>query len=150
MCRIYVHNTGTAAWYSLTWRCANLTGEMLDNGGCDIRLNFRKARVLSPEGELARQAELRLLPVIAREPEVVGMVARRQVDCRLEVVGVPRHDDIREQGEGTRDGAQLFRRAAVFRCDHAVMNGALKTMDRHVSSWRIAPLDQPGRHASSL
>jgi hypothetical protein len=53
-------------------RNADLTGEVLDNGGCDIRLNLRKARVLSPEGELAHQAEFRLPPVVNRKPEVVG------------------------------------------------------------------------------
>ena len=53
-------------------RNADLTGEVHDNGGCDIRLNLGKTRVLSPEGELAHQAELRLLSVVDREPEVVG------------------------------------------------------------------------------
>ena len=85
-------------------------------------------------GEIERQDAAHVDVVVSdwRKPaeHVVGMVARCQVDCRLEVVGVPRHDDIREQGEGTRDGAELFRRAAVFRRDHAVMDGALKAVDR--------------------
>ena len=93
--------------------------------------SVKQARSVAGEIERQNAAHVDVLVADWRKPteHVVGMVARCQVDCRLEVVGIPRHDDIREQGEGTRDGAQLFRRAAVFRRDHAVMNGALKTVD---------------------
>jgi hypothetical protein len=53
-------------------RNADLMGEVLDNGRCDVRLDLGKACVFSPEGELAHQTELRLLAVVNREPEVVG------------------------------------------------------------------------------
>ena len=60
---------------------------------------------------------------------IVGMVAWGQLDRRLEAMGIPGHDDVREQGEGPRDGAELLGRAAVFRRDHAVMDGALQAVD---------------------
>src|SRR4051812_33072040 len=61
---------------------------------------------------------------------LVGMVVRRLVDHSLEATSVPGHDDVRKQGQGSRDGAKLLCRAAVFRGDHPVMDGALQAMNR--------------------
>jgi CheY-like chemotaxis protein len=60
---------------------------------------------------------------------IVGIIVRIPVDRGLHAMGVPSHDDVREQGEGARDGAELLGRAAVFRGDHPIMDGTLKTMD---------------------
>ena len=45
---------------------------------------------------------------------IVGMVARGQVDRRLEAMGIPGHDDVREQGQRPRDGAELLGRGPCF------------------------------------
>ena len=57
------------------------------------------------------------------------MIAWRPVDRRLEVMGVPGHDDVREQRECPRYGAELLRRAAVLRGDHPVVDRPLEAVD---------------------
>jgi len=56
---------------------------------------------------------------------LVGMIVWRLIDHGLEAMGVPGHDDVREQRQYARNGGELLRGAAVFRGDPAVVNGPL-------------------------
>jgi len=59
----------------------------------------------------------------------IGMIVWRLVDHGLEAMGVPGHDDVREQRQRPRDGAELLCRAAVLRRDHPVVDRPLQAVD---------------------
>jgi len=58
----------------------------------------------------------------------VGMIVRRLVDHGLESMGVPGHDDVREQRQRSRDGAELLCRAAVLCGDQPVVDRPLQAV----------------------
>ena len=60
--------------------------------------------------------------------QLVGMIVRHLVDHGLEAMGVPGHDDVRQQRECPGDGDKLLRGAAVFRGDPAVVDRPLEAM----------------------
>jgi hypothetical protein len=82
------------------------------------------------EGQNA--AHVDVLVADRREPprHLVGMIAWRRVDHCLDAVRIPRHDDVRQQGQGARDGAELFHCPPVLCGDHAVVDGALQAVHR--------------------
>ena len=47
----------------------------------------------------------------------------------LEPVRVPGHDDVREQGQGSGDRAELLHRAPMLSGDHAVVDGTLEAVN---------------------
>ena len=72
-----------------------------------------------------------LCPIGAsRRDHLVGMIAGRGVDHRLDAMRVPGHDDVRQQAQGARDRAEFLHRAPMLCGDHAVMDGALQAVDR--------------------
>jgi hypothetical protein len=74
----------------------------------------------SVPGEIERQDAAHVDVLVPDRCEtaqyIVGMGARGQVDRRLEAMGIPGHDDVREHGEGPRDGAELLGRVSPGSC----------------------------------
>lgn len=65
-------------------RHVDLAHQMLGNCGDDVGFQIGEARVLTPEGELAQEAEPRLLAVISREPHVVRRQRPRKVSSSVD------------------------------------------------------------------
>jgi len=86
----------------------------------------------SVAGEIERQdaAHVDVLVPDRRKPahDRVGIIAWGLVDHRLEAMGVPCHDNVRQQGQGARDGTEFFHCAPMLCGDHAVVDGALQAV----------------------
>ena len=105
-------------------------------------------------GEIEGQdaAQIDVLVSDRRDPaqNVVGIVGQGLVEHCLEPVCIPRHNDVGEQGQGARDGAELLGGAAAFGGDRTVVDGALKAMDGFALVEKIEDLRSEHRVAEVI